>query len=296
MFNYILDLGVLAAIFAAFAVSLNLQVGVAGLPNFGVVLFFGIGAYGAGLAKSASASWVVGLLGAVLVAALVGVGLGRLTRRLAGTYWGIATLAIAEAVRVIVLNQNSVFGGAQGIGGVSLPFSSLSESGRLAASLGLMLVVLLAFWMIANRLVATQFGRALRLQREQPDLAASLGHDLIGIRTAVLAISGVMAAVVGVFYAHYISYTGPGELEIAITITVWTMVVVGGIGNNAGVVVGAFLIQTLYSTSRFLGDALSLSADRTASLRIMLVGLAMLAFLLVRNQGLIPERLRKIRA
>jgi branched-chain amino acid transport system permease protein len=294
VFNYILDLLVLAAIFGVVAISLNLQAGISGLPNFGIVLFFGIGAYGAGLATKASLPWEVGLIGALAVAAVASVGLGRLSGTLSGTYWGIATLAIAEAVRVIVFNQNSVFGGAQGIGGVSLPFGSLAERPRLLACLLTTVALLAGCWAIAQRLVGTQFGRALRLQRDQPDLAASLGHDLIGIRTAVLILSGAMAAVAGVFYAHYISYTGTTELEIATTITIWTMVVVGGIGNNFGVVAGAILIQTLYSTSRFLGDALSLSADRTASLRIMIIGLALFGFLIVKNDGLIPERLRKI--
>ncbi|HVW47867.1 MAG TPA: branched-chain amino acid ABC transporter permease [Solirubrobacterales bacterium] len=296
MFNYILDLLVLASIFAVVAVGLNLQAGVSGLPNFGIVLFFGIGAYGAGLATKASLPWTVGLLGAVLVATAAALLLGRLSGSLPGTYWGIATLAIAEAVRVILFNQDSVFGGAQGIGGVSLPFASLPERTRLILCLLVMIAILAVCLAISQRLIGTQFGRALRLQREQPELAASLGHDLIGVRTAILIISGAMAAAAGVFYAHYIAYTGTSELEMATTITVWTMVVVGGIGNSYGVVLGALLIQTLYSTSRFLGEALNLSADRTASLRIMLIGFALFGFLMLKNDGLLPERLRKIRA
>lgn len=297
MSSFILDVAVVAAIFAVLSISLNLQAGVSGLPNFGIILFFGIGAYGAGLATTADLPWIVGLAGAVVVAAVAGVGFGKLSGKLTnGTYWGIATLAIAEAVRVIVFNQDSVFNGAQGIGGISIPFASLSEEMRLAASLAVVLAVLAICWLVANRLIGTQYGRALRLQREQPDLAASLGHNLSRARTSVLVLSGTMAAVAGVFYAHYIAFAGTSQMEMGMTFLVWTMVVVGGLGNNAGVVLGAVIIQSLYSSTRFLGDALNLAADRTASLRIMLISVALLVFLLVKNEGLLPEKLRKIRA
>lgn len=297
MYSFVLDVAVVAAVFAVLSVSLNLQAGVSGLPNFGIVLFFGIGAYGAGLATTADLPWVVGLVGAILVAALWGIGFGKLARTLTtGTYWGIATLAIAEAVRVIIINQDSVFNGPQGIGGISLPFASLGEDMRLAASLALMLVVLAICWLIANRLIGTQHGRALRLQREQPDLAASLGHNLDRARTSVLILSGAMAAIAGFFYAHYIAFAGTSEMEMGMTFLVWTMVVVGGLGSNAGAVLGAVLIQTLYSSTRFLGDAFDMSADRTASLRILLISVALLVFLLVKNDGLIPEKLRRLRA
>src|SRR5690606_35990007 len=161
-------------------ISLNLQAGVSGQLNFGHVVFFGVGAYATGIVALHGGSWLLGLLVGIAAAATLGAAVGRLGRTLAADYWAIVTLAIAECLRLVATNQTGLTGGPQGIGGIPGPFTGLSNGAATASWIIGSLALLAAGWWAAERLTATQFGRVLRLLREQPLLAESLGHSVTG--------------------------------------------------------------------------------------------------------------------
>ena len=156
--------------------------------------------------------------------------------------------------------------------------------------------VLRYFLAVAQRLTGVQFGRVARLLREQPMLAASLGHDIVSVKVRMMAVSAAMAAVAGSLFAHYLSFIGPDNLLPIETFLFWAMIVVGGLGNHVGVVLGAVIVNTVFVGSRFLADAVDLPAEQAASLRVLAIGAALLGFLLFRTEGLIPERPRRISA
>jgi branched-chain amino acid transport system permease protein len=290
--DYLLGVGVLSAVYAINALSLNLQVGVTGLLNFGQVAFVGIGAYSVAILDSHGVHWAFGfLLGAVL-AGVAGALVGRLGRTLASDYWAIATLALAELVRLVALNQDGFTGGAQGLSAVTGLWTQLSGTGRGAATFATILVLLVLAYVVARRIRNGQFGRVLVLIRENPDLAASLRHDVVSAKVRVMALSAVLASVCGGFYAMYISFIGPTQLLPFATFLVFTMVVVGGLGNTTGAVVGAVLITVLYDGTRFVRDWVDISADQAAGIRILVIGLVLLGFMLVRTEGLLPEKVR----
>lgn len=112
MVDYLLGVGVLAAVYAINALSLNLQVGVTGLLNFGQVAFVGIGAYSVAILDSHGVPWMIGFVVGAVLAGIAGALVGRLGRTLASDYWAIATLALAELVRLVALNQDGFTGGA----------------------------------------------------------------------------------------------------------------------------------------------------------------------------------------
>ena len=296
MLDFLLGVAVVAAIYGILALSLNLQAGVTGLLNFGLVAFFGIGAYTTGIGSLHDWPWLVSIVVGMVLAAGAGAAVGRLGRTLAAEYWAIVTLALAELIRLIALNTDSVTRGPQGISSVPGFFAGLSSDGRDLAWLGVSVVVLGLCWLVSRRLIETQFGRVLRLVREQPDLAASLGHDVIGAKMRAMAISAPMAALAGSLYTHYISFIGPGQLEPFPTFLVWTMIVVGGLGSATGVIVGAVIVQLLFDVTRFIDDVVAIPTDQAGGLRILIVGLALLGFLLFRSGGLVPERLRRVHA
>lgn len=292
MAEYLLGLMVLIGIYAINAVSLNLQVGFTGLMNFGQVAFVGIGGYSVAICDHYGWGWPVGFIIGAALAACFGAAVGRLGRTLASDYWAIATLALAELIRLVVLNQDRLTGGPQGIGDITGVWSNLSGPTRAAATLATIGVLLAATVLIATRLTGNQYGRVLRTVRENQDLAASLGHNVVSAKTRVMAVSAAMAAVSGGFFAMYISYIGPTQLLPFATFLIFTMVVVGGLGNLWGAVAGAALIAALYDVTRILPQIIPLSADQVASLRILAVGVVLLAFLLTRTRGLVPEKMR----
>jgi len=284
----------IAAIYAVFALSLNLQAGVTGLLNFGHVAFFGIGAYSSGIVALHGGNWLLGILVGVGVSALLGPAIGRLGRTLAADYWAIVTLAIAECLRLVVSNQTDWTGGPQGISGIVGPFATLTGNAQAIAWLVLCLVVAGVGYLVCETLTRMQFGRVLRLLREEPMLAASLGHNITGEKMRVLAVAGPIAAIGGSLYTLYISYIGPNQLLPIETFLVFTMLIIGGIGNNRGAMFGALVVQLLYAGSRFLKDWVDIPAQSASSIRILIVGLVLTAFLMTRPEGLFAEKLRRI--
>jgi branched-chain amino acid transport system permease protein len=284
----------IAAVYALFALSLNLQAGVTGLLNFGHVAFFGVGAYSSGIVALHGGHWLLGVLVGVVVSSLLGAVIGRLGRTLAADYWAIVTLAVAECLRLVVVNEGELTGGPQGISGIAGPFSSV---GGLAGSLSwLVLCVVLAglAYLVAETLTGMQFGRVLRLLREEPMLAASLGHNITAEKMRVLAVAAPIAAVGGSIYTLYISYIGPNQLLPIETFLVFTMLIIGGIGNNRGAIFGALVIQLIYAGSRFLKDIFPIPDQSASSVRLLIVGLVLTAFLMTRPDGLFAEKLRRI--
>lgn len=296
MLDFLLGVGIVASLYGIVAVSLNLQAGTTGLLNFGIVGFFGIGAYATGIGSMHGIAWPLAMLIGMGLAALAGLGVGRLGSTLGDVYWAVATLALAELLRLVALNSDSFTRGANGISSAEPFFAGLSSTGSDFAWLGLSAAVLAICALIAWRATKFQFGRTLRLVRERESLAASLNHDVVGAKVRVLLLSAPMAALAGSLYTHYISFVGPQQLEPFTTFLIWTMIVVGGLGSITGVVVGAFLVELLYELTRFIHDLTGISATSAGGLRVLIVGAALLGFLFFRPAGLIPERLRRLDA
>lgn len=294
MFDFLLHAVTVTAIYALISVSLNIQAGYAGLLNLGHIAFVGVGAYAVGIAHQMHWNPAVGWMLGLAVAAILGFFVSRLGRNLGADYWGIATLAVAEIVRTIALNEDWLTGGAQGISGITPMWSSLSSSGSRWAFLATVLVTLLAAAALTSRLGAGRFGRSLRLMREEPSLATSMGYDLVGLKSRATVASAMMAAVAGSFLGHYVSYVGPDFMLASETFMIWTMVMIGGLGNVAGVVLGALLVQGIYISVPFARDFLGIGSDVAGAVRLGLIGCLLLACLLWRKDGILPETLRKL--
>ena len=296
MLDFVLYLVTIAAVYGMLAVSLNLQAGVSGLLNFGQVAFFGTGAYATGIVALRGGHWLLGVLAGVVIAIALGAAIGRLGRTLAADYWAIVTLAVAECIRLVVANESALTGGSQGISGIAGPFWNVSGA---VAAVGWLVVcggLLLTSYLVAEAVTRMQFGRVLRLVREQPLVAASLGHDVTGQKVRLLALAGPIAALAGSVYTLYISYIGPNQLLPIETFLVFTMVIIGGLGNHRGAIVGALLVQLLYTGSRFLKDVFPIPDESAGSLRVLVVGLVLTGFLLMRPTGLLAEKIRRIDA
>ena len=294
MFDFFIATLTVAGIYGLMALGLNLQAGVSGLLNFGHIAFAGIGAYGTGIAIQAGWSPIAGAACGVLVAMILGWCVARLGRQLAADYWGIATLAIAEILRTIATNEDWLTGGANGIAGIPSLFEGLGRPWSALAFLAVVLVVLAVFALLSRRLANGRFGRALRLMREEPQLAVCMGYDLRQLKSHAIMTGAAVTALGGSLYAHYMSFAGPDYMIASETFLLWTMLMIGGLGNTAGVLVGVVLVQAAYALVPFAKDYFHFSSDLAGAIRLGLIGAILLACLLWRSQGLIPEKLRKI--
>ncbi|MGI6854233.1 branched-chain amino acid ABC transporter permease [Mesorhizobium sp. 1B3] len=291
MFEFLIHVAIMACLYGLLSLSLNLQVGFAGLVNFGQIILFGCGTYGASIAFSNQFGPVAGILLGVAFALVVAVAFARLGRNLGADYWGIATLAVAEVLRILANNEAWLTGGAQGVGGIPLIFGDMPRPAGPLMTLGLCIALLLVAWWLCNRLTTSRYGLALKLMREEPQLAASLGYDIASLKTQTLMVAAVMAAASGFVFAHYVTFVGPDQLVSSETFLIWAMVIIGGSGNHVGAIVGAVLMQFLFAFVPFVKDAFDLPSEYVAAMRLTLVGAGLLAFLMWRTQGLVPERI-----
>jgi branched-chain amino acid transport system permease protein len=290
--SYLVAIATSAGFYVLLALALNLQWGLTGLVNFGVAGLYALGAYASALATERLGLPVAAALPmAALVGALAALALAALSARLSGDYLAIVTLGFAELVRLAALNEDWLTRGARGIGIATRPLpEGLTREAYALGYLGLVLAaVLLAYWAL-ERIRRAPFGRVLRAIREDPLVPATLGRDVQGFRLRAFALGGAIMAAAGSLYAHWVLSISPDHFQAPVTIITWMAVVIGGAGNNRGLVLGAFLVIAVLEGTRFLGGLLpSLDAERLSALRIVLIGTLLILAIRFRPQGLLPE-------
>jgi branched-chain amino acid transport system permease protein len=296
------------ALFALFALGLNVVVGLAGLLDLGYVAFWAIGSYTAALMSGAVGysraietagsripplptwkmwMWLIFLV-ALAVAVLAGILLGSPTLRLRGDYLAIVTLGFGEIIRLTANNLDSITLGPQGIvsiphpgiriGGLSLQWGTLTDKKYYWLLLGFVVL-----WVIAIRLLDnSRIGRAWVAIREDEVAAASMGVPVVRMKLAAFAIGACTAGVGGVVFAQQTNFMNPDTFTIIQSVLIVCMVVIGGMGSVAGAIVGAALITLLPEVFRGLEDY-----------RFFVFGLAIVLIMVFRPQGLIPSRRRK---
>lgn len=294
MFDFLISSFTIAGIYALMALGLNIQAGYSGLLNFGHIAFAGIGAYAAGIGFGLGWPTLVSLAAGIGLAMLLGLFIASIGRKLAADYWGIATLAVAEILRTIATNEGWLTGGANGISSIPSLFESLKRPWDSVAFLCMVLVIVaLVAWM-CSRLGNGRFGRALRLMREEPQLATCMGYDLKSLKTRAVMSGAAVTALGGFLYAQYMSFAGPEYMMASETFLLWTMLMIGGLGSTAGVLVGVVVVQAAYVFVPFIKDWLHLSSDMSGALRLGMIGTILLLCLMWRSEGLVPEKLRKM--
>ncbi len=294
MVAFLVHLAIMTGIFAIVTLSLNFQVGITGLSNFGQAAFFAIGAYTSALMYMAGIPFVFGVLAGMVIAALFALIIALPSSELRADYWAIVSIAAAESLRLFINNEKWLAEGPFGLRGIPRPLSSLFGDNYNLFYLVFVLLCLVVTYFLLERLTASPFGRVLRGIREAEVLMSALGKHVFHFKAIAMIIGGVIAAVAGSLYAHYITFISPEHFAPAVTFLIWTMLIVGGQGNALGVVVGALVITLLNTSTRFVKDLLFLPTDLVAALRTLSIGALTIFFVVVRPQGLFPERRRII--
>jgi ABC-type branched-subunit amino acid transport system permease subunit len=291
MTDIVLYFATMIGIYTIAAIGLNFQYGIAGLINFGVVGFFAIGAYTSGLLTLAGAPVWVGLLAGASMAGLVSALIALPTQRLNVHYWAITTVGLAEVIRLILLNEDWLTRGSFGLVGIPRPLDAIVPAGyQTAAFCALVWALAVICYLALRLLVSSPFGRVLKAVREENDLALSLGKPVFSIKVRALAIGGLLIGLAGALYAHYLTFISPADFLPTVTIIMWAMVMIGGRGNLAASVVGVAVVTVFLNSTRFLKDVIALDPQMIASLRMVVIGLLIMAIVVYRPDGLFPER------
>lgn len=290
MFGFLVHFLVMTGVFAIVALSLNFQVGLTGLSNFGQAAFMMVGAYTSALMYMAGVPFVFGVLAGMLISAVFALIIALPSSNLRADYWAIVSIAAAESLRLFINNEKWLAEGPFGLRGIPRPLSSLFGENYALFYLFFVLVCVALVYLALERLNKSPFGRVLRGVRETEDLMEALGKHVFGFKALAMIIGGLVAALGGSLYAHYITFISPESFAPDVTFLVWTMIIVGGSGNAKGVLVGALVITLLNTSTRLLKDFLYLPTSLVAALRTLVVGLLTIAFVVLRPQGILPER------
>lgn len=288
---YLLAVGIVVLIYALLAIGLNLQYGETGLINFGHVAFFALGAYASALLSLRGWPLALTFPVAAVVAAVAALPLGLAALRLREDYLAIVTLGFSETLRLVLQQETWLTQGVQGLPGIPKLFGSLGRgTSDLAVFLTLAAVVALAAW-ATLLLQRSPFGRLLRAIRDNEAAVIALGKDPARLKIQVFMFGAALAGLAGAFYAHFLSFISPEQFVPLVTFYVWMSIILGGVGSVRGALAGTLLLVAFLEGSRFLRDLLPGIAEvQMASVRLAVVGLAIILFVLYRPQGLFGKR------
>ena len=302
-------------LYAILAVGLNIVVGYAGLLDLGYIAFYAVGAYFYALLASPHFGihlpfWILLPAGALL-AAIFGVLLGAPTLRLRGDYLAIVTLGFGEIIRIFLNNLDApvnITNGPQGVsmidpvrlGGHSfdapLNLPALVIPG-VTSYYFLFLALTLGGIFVSIRLQDSRIGRAWAAIREDEVAAAATGINIRNMKLLAFAMGATFGGVAGGLFASFQGFVSPESFNLIESIMILCMIVLGGMGNIAGVVLGAFLLTVLPEALRWIGDLQRVTMGRvvvdTADLRMLIFGLALILMMLYRPAGMIPSTRRK---
>lgn len=299
--SYLVFFLTLAGIYALMAQGLNVQWGYAGMLNVGVAAFFAIGAYTSAILTAPAAAghlggfglpWPAGFLAAMAVAALLGLGIGIVTLRLRSDYLAIASIGIAEIVRLVLKNEEWLTGGVRGITGIPRPLDGLIAGQNALLLLALVVALILVVHWGLERAHRAPWGRVLRGIRDNETAARAMGKDSLVYRMQAFVMGCAIMGLAGAAYAHFVGFISPEAFDpVFATFIVWVMLIAGGSGNNKGAVLGAFLIWGVWSGTQFLTGRFPAEYQTQAgALRVLLIGVLLQVILIYRPLGLLPER------
>lgn len=325
---YLLTPTITACIYAILTLGLNIQWGLTGLFNIGVAAFFAVGAFTSALITKPMPTglaaeyikqlfglnlpFLAGALGAAAICAIIALPIGLLTLRLREDYLAIATIGIAESLKLVFQNERWLANGPQPLPGIPKPLICLVDdppcawlpgfvkellapldSRDYSAILLVLLVLSLMgiFWLL-QQVTQSPWGRVLRAIREDEGAAAMCGKNVFAFKLQAFVLGACVMGVGGALFTASVSTIDFGLFHpMNYTFMIWVMLMAGGSGNHKGAVFGAFAIWAIWTGTTFLSDALVPFQFKTQVfyVRYLLVGVLLIAILLFRPQGILPE-------
>ena len=314
--NYLVGFAIMAGIYAVFALGLNVHWGFTGLFNIGIAGFFALGAYTSALLTTAPpdpdlfedfvwggnwagdwGSWGWGLtFGSSWdwqrrrwSAGVIALVIGYITLRLRDDYLAIATLGIAETVRLFFLNEKWAANGSKGLYRIPRFLGDwVAPENYDYLYLVVVVVALVALFLVVDRASKSPWGRVLRAVREDETATEASGKDVFSFKLQGFILGAVIMGIGGALFAHNVRFLSPLTFDpLLATFVIWAMLMVGGSGNNLGAVLGAFVVWGIWTGTQFLPGVLS-----DPNFRLFMIGALIVAVIMLRPGGILGEERR----
>jgi branched-chain amino acid transport system permease protein len=306
----------LAILFVLLSLGLNIVVGFAGLLDLGYIAFYAVGAYVYALLASPHFGlhlpwWMILPIGAFF-ACLFGILLGTPTLKLRGDYLAIVTLGFGEIIRIFMNNLSEPINLTNGPKGLATidpvhvlghDLSSTTRIGDFAMQgpikyYYLLLAVLIVVIIINLRLQNSRIGRAWEAIREDELAARAMGINTTRMKLLAFAMGASFGGIAGGLFSSIQGFISPESFILNESVMVLAMVVLGGMGNIWGVILGAILLSFVPEVLRYTVEPLQRALfGKTLVdpevIRMLLFGLAMVVMMLYRPAGLLPSSVRK---
>jgi branched-chain amino acid transport system permease protein len=289
---------VFVGLYTLLALGLNIVVGYAGLLDLGYVAFYAVGSYLTALLTSPLSSFGLGLpfwvaLPVVILgAALTGLFIGAPVLRLRGDYLAIVTLGFGEIARILFLSDalKPWLGGTQGILGVppllgtsriDVPILGWQLSGPTLTYYPILFFCVVAAF-VASRLKHSRTGRAWNAMREDEDVAEATGVNIVNYKLLAFALGASVGCLGGAIFATHLGSVYPGTFDVLVSITVLSIIILGGMGSIPGVVIGSLVLIGLPELLR-----------EFAEFRLLVYGGVLVVMMIARPEGLLPDVTRR---
>ena len=284
--DYFIHLANFVGFAAILALSLNLVVGYTGLLSFAHAAFYAIGAYTTAiLTVRYDFPFFVGFLGGMALAMLFAAALGPILSRFRGDYYALGSLGVTVIATSILMNWESLTNGPLGITGIPRP-SFFGHPFITPREYLLFTGVIVALVYGCSALITrSSFGRALQAIREDEDALKVFGYKTNQYKLMIFVLSAGLASIAGTLFASYLLSIDPTSFTMGESVAVLSMIIVGGLANHRGALLGAAVITLLPELLRLIG----LPSVHEAQLRQAVYGLLLTLLMLYRPQGWIGK-------
>ncbi len=275
MANYLITVAVNIAVFSLLALSLNIIIGYAGQSMMGHAAFFGIGAYTAAILTNKGVNFWLALLVSLIVSGTLGAIIGVISLRLRDDFLAITTIGI-NFVLVAMFQNMKLFGGSLGM--AVKPLILFGKRATAIHFLIILLILILLVCMLIRKMNRSWFGLALASLRGDEGAAQSFGVNTSQYKILAFIIGTSIAGLTGGIYAHRMTFIFSSSFAFVVSISILSMVVVGGVGTIRGPLVGAILLGAAPELLRFADDY-----------RMILYGGVIVLMMRFQPQGLLGE-------
>ena len=284
--EYLINILILFSIYGILALSLNLLIGFTGLLSLAQAAFYGIGAYATALLMTKfQMNFFLSMLCGMGISACAAFVIGFILSKFRGDYYSIASAGCTVIVFGILMNWDEVTSGAIGVFGVPRPqigtFSFTSNDIFLGLSLGFLAVV----YGITEAISRSSFGKALKTIREDEDVARIFGYRPLHYKLLVFVISATLASVAGSLFASYMQFIDPSTFTLSENVFLLVIVVLGGLADNRGALLGAAILIALPEVLRFTGFPVEIAAQ----MQKLIYGVLLVALMFFRPQGILGK-------
>jgi branched-chain amino acid transport system permease protein len=293
-------------IFLLLALGLNIVVGLAGILDLGYVAFFAVGGYTTAVLTSPNrgddwpswvptldgpGGWLIALAVTIVFAALSGLFIGAPVIRMRGDYLAIVTLGFGEIIRLLFLSDwlNGYFNGAQGITNIPpADFGFAEVKGTDPRSVFYLVMVFAAISIYTSwRLEKSRLGRAWMAIREDESVAEAMGINTVNVKLMAFVVGAVLASFAGAIFSAKVGSIFPTSFLILVSIIILVIVIVGGMGNIAGVIVGSIVLVGVLGGPKQPG-----LLQEFSEYKLLIYGALLIWMMLQRPEGLVPNARR----